>query len=69
MKEFRSNHYIAQKVVCADRQHVYVENEDGYLFAQAIYPKKLRLKIYQNGMCTAGTTSVSDICPPRVPWI
>lgn len=31
--------------------------------------QKLRLKIYRNGMCTAGTTSVSDICPPRVSWI
>ena len=42
MKRFRSNLYTAQKIVCADRQHVYVENEDGYLFAQAIYPTKIK---------------------------
>ena len=30
MKRFRSNLYTVQKIVCADRQHVYVENEDGY---------------------------------------
>ncbi len=42
MKRFRSNLYTARKIVCADRQHVYVEDKDGYLFAQAIYPTKIK---------------------------
>ena len=42
MKRFHSNLYTVQKIVCADRQHVYVENEDGYLFSQAIYPTKIK---------------------------
>lgn len=42
MKRFHSNLYTVQKIVCADLQHVYVENEDGYLFSQAIYPTKIK---------------------------
>ena len=44
MKRFRSNLYTVQKIVCANRRHVYVENEEGYLFAQAIYPTKIKAK-------------------------
>lgn len=42
MKRFHSNLYTVQKIVLRDHQHQYMENEDGYLFAQGIYPTKIK---------------------------
>ena len=42
MKRFRSNLYTVQKIVCTEGRHIHVENKDGYLFAQAIYPTKIK---------------------------
>lgn len=42
MKNFRSNLYTIQKVIHRDHQHRYIDGEKGYLFAQAIYPTKIR---------------------------
>ena len=42
MKRFRSNLYTVQKIVCSEGRHIHVEDKDGYLFAQAIYPTKIK---------------------------
>ena len=42
MKRFRSNLYTVQKIVCTEGRHIHVEDKDGYLFAQAIYPTKIK---------------------------
>lgn len=42
MIRLRRNLYTVQKIVRADCQHVYVEEEDRYLFAQAVYPTKIK---------------------------
>lgn len=42
MKKFKSNFYTKEKIVCRDHQHRYIEDEDGYLFAQGIYPTKIK---------------------------
>jgi len=42
LKRFRSNLYTVQKIVCTEGRHIHVENKDGYLFAQAIYPTKIK---------------------------
>lgn len=42
MKKLRSNLYTKEKIVLQNRRHQYIEDETGYLFAQGIYPTKIK---------------------------
>ena len=42
MKKLRSNLYTKEKIVLRDHRHRYIEDKDGYLFAQGIYPTKIK---------------------------
>lgn len=42
MKKLKSNLYTKEKIVLCDRRHRYTEDENGYLFAQGIYPTKIK---------------------------
>lgn len=42
MKKFRSNLYTKEKIILRARRHQYTEDENGYLFAQGIYPTKIK---------------------------
>lgn len=42
MKKFRSNLYTTEKIVLRDHRHQYIEDENGYLFAQGTYPTKIK---------------------------
>jgi len=42
MKKLKSNLYTKEKIVLRDRRHQYIEDKNGYLFAQGIYPTKIK---------------------------
>ena len=42
MSRFKRNFYSIEKFVYRDHRHRYVRNENGYLFADGIYPTKIK---------------------------
>lgn len=42
MNKIKRNYYSKQKIVCINHQLQYVENENGYLYANGVYPTRIK---------------------------